>query len=85
MENDWLIRFSKKVFMILKYISFLGLFLFLAKSFEDSNIEPIFWIMGISLALSGLLIINKNKEIKEISKNLILSTFGFIFSFCRRY
>jgi hypothetical protein len=67
-----------RFFTILKYISILGLFLFLVQSFYKANIEPAFWIMGISLALAGIFATKKENEFVVISKKFVWSTVFFV-------
>jgi FtsH-binding integral membrane protein len=70
--------FFRGYFSILKYISIMGLYLFLIQSFYNKNIEPAFWVMGISTALAGLLATKSNKELSKISQKFLFSTVNLI-------
>lgn len=67
-----------KLFSFFKYVSILGLLLFLIQSFYNANMEPAFWIMGVSLALAGIFATKKEKEFLILSKKFVWSTMYFI-------
>lgn len=75
MKNNILeTKFFRKYFTILKYFSIFGLSLFLTQSFYYANIEPAFWIMGISTALASLIATKSNNRLKKNISKFIFAT-----------
>ena len=73
-------EFSKKSMVIIGYILKIGLIIFLSLEFRRGHIELSFWLMGVSLALAGILSNKNDKKLRYISKDFIYSTFFFISS-----